>query len=103
MADDHFIFMDAGASTVANFKADGTDMLMCRAGGFGLELEDGVLSADNFTVGAGATTADHYFVFDDTTDTLYFDADGSGAGAQVVFIQFATATDLTEADILIFT
>ena len=103
VADDHFIFMDAGASTVANFKADGTDMLMCRAGGFGLELEDGVLSADNFTVGAGATTADHYFVFDDTTDTLYFDADGSGAGAQVVFIQFATATDLTEADILIFT
>jgi Ca2+-binding RTX toxin-like protein len=61
----------------------------------GIQLDDavftglglGALNADAFVVGTAAQDADDRIVYDQATGALWFDADGSGAGAAV---QFAT-------------
>ncbi|WP_201860272.1 calcium-binding protein [Microvirga soli] len=45
------------------------------------------LPATAFTIGAAASTAQHRIVYNQATGGLFYDADGTGAGAQV---QFAT-------------
>ena len=50
--------------------------------------------ADNLVVGVAGVTAldsDDYLLYNTTTKALYYDADGSGAGAAV---QFATLTNI---------
>ena len=55
----------------------------------GLGLYRHMLTADNFRFAGEALPAATVFIFDGTTGTLSFDADGSGAGAAV---QIATLT-----------
>jgi Ca2+-binding RTX toxin-like protein len=45
------------------------------------------IEAENFVSGAGATAleADDFLIFNTTNNFLYYDADGSGAGAMVHF------------------
>jgi Ca2+-binding RTX toxin-like protein len=45
----------------------------------------GALSAAAFVTGASATTTAHRIVYNGTTGQLFYDADGSGAGAAVLF------------------
>ena len=55
-------------------------------------------------VGSGpAATADTRIVYDATTGALSYDADGTGAGAAVVFAILGTATHpaITAADFLV--
>jgi len=59
----------------------------------------GVLNAANFVSGAAATTSDQLFIYD--SGNLYYDADGSGAGAQVQFATFSNAAVLSASDIVI--
>lgn len=65
--------------------------------------DNGVLAATNFVKGAGATAgdADDFYIFDTTTSTLKYDADGSGAGAAVDIATFDN-NDLVNTDISIF-
>jgi Ca2+-binding RTX toxin-like protein len=53
----------------------------------GLQSTGGVLDDDNFLAGVGAvaTTANQHIIFDTATGALYYDLDGSGAGAQIEF------------------
>ena len=48
-------------------------------------LPGGALNANAFVVGTAAADASDRIVYDQATGKLYFDADGSGAGAQIHF------------------
>lgn len=61
----------------------------------------GDLAADAFHVGTKAETADQHIIYNDHSGVLYYDADGSGAGAAVAFAKLAHHLALTEKDFLI--
>ncbi len=48
-----------------------------------------------------ALDADDRIIYDSATGRIYYDADGSGAGAQVLFAQVTAGLALTNADFLI--
>lgn len=62
------------------------------------EIAAGTLSADAFTTGAVATSAAHRILYDQTTGQIFYDADGTGAGAAVLFATVTAGTALTAAD-----
>jgi phosphodiesterase/alkaline phosphatase D-like protein len=61
----------------------------------------GPLAAGNFHVGATAFDADDFFVYNNETGALYYDADGSGADAQIKFATLQTGLALTSGDFLV--
>ena len=62
---------------------------------------NGSLSSKAFVFGAVAADSSDRIIYDDATGALYFDADGSGAGAQVQFAQLDAHLALTNRDFLI--
>ena len=81
-----------------------------RLGDFEHLVDQLILSADAFSglgavvgraelqFGTAATEAEDRLIYDRATGRLYFDADGTGDQAQVLFAQFAAGTILTLAD-----
>jgi phage major head subunit gpT-like protein len=68
------------------------------AAAFGLSA--GPLATDWFVAGAAATSAAHgQFIFD-ASHNLYWDADGTGAGAAVLIAGFGSAT-VSLSDIIV--
>jgi VCBS repeat-containing protein len=68
------------------------------------QLSVGTLSAANFASNAGgnATDANDYILYDTATGNLYYDADGNGAGAKVLFATLTvSAGTIDPTDILI--
>ncbi|MBI1732609.1 MAG: calcium-binding protein [Gammaproteobacteria bacterium] len=66
-------------------------------------LEPGELAAGAFVSGAGvvAADADDRILYDTSTGELFYDADGSGAGAAVLFAQLSGAVALAASDFLV--
>jgi Ca2+-binding RTX toxin-like protein len=62
----------------------------------------GTLAAGAFHVGAGATDAGDRILYDSATGALFYDADGSGAGAVVQFATLSAGLVLTNADFVVF-
>jgi Ca2+-binding RTX toxin-like protein len=62
----------------------------------------GGLDASNFVLGNKATAANHHFVYDQSTGTLSYDADGNGAAASLQIAQFKAGTAIGASDFLIF-
>ncbi|MFO1200867.1 MAG: tandem-95 repeat protein [Burkholderiaceae bacterium] len=99
-AADVFVFNAAlsattNVDTITGFEADGTDRLLLDPAIF-LAIAGGAtpgLDAGEFRAAAGGAAADgnDYVLFDTSTGKLYYDADGTGAGARV---QFATLVSL---------
>ena len=58
----------------------------------------GSLSANAFVTGSAAQDADDRIIYDAATGALYFDADGSGAGAAVQFATVSAGLNLTASD-----
>ncbi len=58
----------------------------------------GALAAGAFVVGSAAADADDRLVYAAGTGRLFYDADGNGAGAQVLIAQLGTGLALTAAD-----
>lgn len=58
----------------------------------------GRLSSSKFVLGSKALDANDHLIYDRTKGYLYYDADGSGAGAQVLIAQFANKAVLTYAE-----
>lgn len=63
----------------------------------------GAIGADTFVSGAGAVALDgnDYLIYDTANGTLYYDADGSGAGAQIAFASLTGIPALTSGDFVI--
>jgi hypothetical protein len=64
-------------------------------------LAVGALPSNAFVLGAKATHAADRILYDYRTGDLYYDADGSGAAAQVKFAHLATGLKLTSGDFVI--
>jgi Ca2+-binding RTX toxin-like protein len=58
-------------------------------------LQDGV-----FTIGAAATETGHRLIYNPSNGSLYYDGDGSGAGAAVEVANFSPGLALTTSDFL---
>jgi Ca2+-binding RTX toxin-like protein len=104
LGDDTFVF-DTAFSAVTN-----VDRISDFAAGDMIELSEaifdqigagGPLQADAFHFGTAAGDADDRIVYDDATGRLFYDADGDGAGAQVLFARVAAGTVLTNSDFLV--
>lgn len=64
-------------------------------------LNRGALASDAFATGTSAQDSADRIIYDMATGNIYYDADGNGARAQVLFAQVAAGTALTSADFLI--
>jgi len=62
----------------------------------------GTLAANAFYTGTAANTADDRIIYDSANGNIYYDADGTGAGAQVLFAHVTAGLVLSEADFHIF-
>ena len=61
-------------------------------------LAPGALNAGAFVVGSAAADADDRIIYNQTLGALYYDADGNGAGAKVLFAILDGAPVLTAGD-----
>jgi Ca2+-binding RTX toxin-like protein len=100
---DTFFFSAAiGASnvdTVSDFG--GGDHIRLRQAVFsGLNL--GSVPASAFVVGTAAGDADDRLIYDQASGQLFYDADGSGAGAAILFAQFGAGTVLHAGNFTVY-
>jgi len=61
----------------------------------------GALDKKAFHIGKSAKTADQHIIYNQKTGALYYDADGSGAGAAVKFAQLKAGTVLQAWDFIV--
>ena len=66
------------------------------------QIGAGRLAAGAFHVGTSAGNADDRIVYDQATGKIFYDADGSGAGAAILFATVTAGTTLTSADFVGF-
>lgn len=87
---------------IKDFSAAQGDRLRFYSSNFG-NLANGKLAAGHFVANPNgvAKDANDYFVFSTKNKTLYWDADGNGAGAAVKIARFANGANITNNDILI--
>ncbi|MBC7739855.1 MAG: hypothetical protein H7245_22195 [Candidatus Saccharibacteria bacterium] len=98
---DSFLFQgsEAGFDTITDFN-HGTDRIA-----YGAALDGAPLIADQFLAAAGATralTAQQRVIYDTTTHSLYFDADGLGGVASVKFAELINGATVTFGDVFLF-
>ncbi|WP_298192432.1 calcium-binding protein [Novosphingobium sp.] len=93
--------VDGGRDTLVDF-VHGTDRIEIQRYYFGaIQTQSGQLAASEFTLGNAATTTDHHLIYNQTTGTLFYDADGSGAGAKVVIAYLQGNPVLDASDIVL--
>jgi len=61
----------------------------------------GVLNANFFRLGTAAADNNDFVIYDQTSGNLYYDADGNGAGAQVLIATLANNEVLTRNDFVV--
>ncbi len=83
-----------------NEAAEG-DILFMKGSVFG-GMAAGALDAGQFVAGTAAQDANDRFLFDQGSGRLWFDADGAGAGDQVLIATFEQNAIVTAGDIEIF-
>ena len=90
----------SGVTTISDFDS-GTDRIEVTSSNFG-GLKVGALSSANFQ-SASSTLTSHaaVFLYDSTTGSLAFDADGAGAGAAVQIAQLTGGRTLRASDIFV--
>ncbi|NEQ69759.1 MAG: calcium-binding protein, partial [Symploca sp. SIO2D2] len=98
----NFSSSNQGVDTITDFNSTQGDRIRVSASVFGGGLTVGVLDAEVFTIGSAATQASDRFIYDNTTGTLFFDPDGTGALGEIQFAQLAVGVALTNSDIFAF-
>jgi Ca2+-binding RTX toxin-like protein len=98
---DSFVFQTAlsagrNVDTIADFA--GEDFIVLDRSVFTAAGPQARLAGDAFTVGTAAADAEDRLVYDQATGRLFYDADGSGAGAQILFARLAAGAELGAAD-----
>ena len=102
---DEFVFdtdpaVEAGADSITDFSA-AEDSILLDISVF-TEIAAGVLADAAFCLGTQALDADDRIVCDVETGNVFYDADGSGEGAAILFVQVTAGTPLTSADFIGF-
>ena len=100
---DTFAFnsFNEGIDGIYNFNAT-NELIRVSVAGFGGGLSPGSLSANQFTIGASATTSTQRFIYNDVTGALFFDQDGSAnAFTQVQFAQLSAGFSLTKNNFVV--
>jgi serralysin len=98
--DDWFLFStapEAAVDTITDF-AVGVDKLYIYRTAFGI----GAAVPVNLVINGPATAASATFLYNSATGLLGFDADGSGAGAAVDFVNIGSGLALTVADVVLY-
>jgi Ca2+-binding RTX toxin-like protein len=67
----------------------------------GIVNQGGHLAASQFTIGAAAADANDRIIYKSSTGQLFYDADGTGAGAAKLFATIATGLALSEFDFVV--
>ena len=95
---DVFVFYSAlgngNVDTITDFAA-GTDGIVLDRNIFRAIASEGVLDAGAFRTGTSAGDADDRIIYNKNTGEIFYDADGSGSGAKVLFAKVAAGTNLT--------
>ncbi|MHC5755662.1 MAG: hypothetical protein ACYTXF_34495 [Nostoc sp.] len=78
------------------------EVIRVSVAGFGGGLSPGSLSANQFTIGASATTSTQRFIYNDVTGALFFDQDGSAiAFTQLQFAQLSAGLSPTKNNFVV--
>ncbi|WP_127998140.1 beta strand repeat-containing protein [Piscinibacter defluvii] len=93
---------NAGSNSdrITDFVADDDTIQLDDAGFVGVGAL-GALAAGAYRAGTAAADASDRVIYDSATGRLYFDADGNGAGARVLFATLTAGTALSVADFVI--
>lgn len=86
--------------TITDFNPLQDSIALSRAV-FGAAGPAGALNPDAFVVGQQASEADDRIIYDSSTGNLFYDADGTGAGAAMLFAKLPNLPELTSTDFLI--
>lgn len=97
---DVFIFTSLDGTDVITDFTVGQDVLWLDHSIFA-SLPTGSLSSQSLVNGSAAVDGNDYLVFDGSTDTLWYDADGSGSGAAVKVASLWGVTSLVATSILV--
>ena len=91
-----------GVDTITDFVS-GTDKIQLNRDLFSAFTSAGAINTSNIKQGAGAvaSTASEFLVFDSNNHTLYYDADGNGAGTQVAIVTLTGVNTLMATDFVI--
>ena len=98
---DSFVFEKTtqnGLDTITDFQV-GTDRLVIYGSDYGLAA--GALATSHFEIGTAATGHAAEFVYNSTTHTLSWDADGAGGQAAVSIAVFSNSAVIHASDFLI--
>jgi len=90
----------ANVDTIFDFVS-GEDKLEVNGAAFGGGLAAGSLASGAFHIGSAAADADDRFVYDQANGRLYFDADGNGAGTQVLMAVLPNHDIIAASDFVI--
>jgi Ca2+-binding RTX toxin-like protein len=103
VGEDYFLFdvapIAGNVDTILDFSVV-DDTIVFDASVF-TALSPGWLSADAFAFSTDTLNADHRVVYNATTGALFYDADGSGAGAAQQVATISTGLQLTQNDFMI--
>ncbi|MCW3849418.1 hypothetical protein OF829_19445 [Sphingomonas sp. LB-2] len=92
---------DGTFDTIADFQA-GLDSIHLDLSVFTALAGEGALDAGAFVIGSAALDADDRIIYDDTTGAIWYDEDGDGAAAAILFAQVTPGTVLTAGDFIAF-
>lgn len=97
---DHYA-ADSGRDTIVDF-VHGTDRIEIQRYYYGaVQTASGPLAEAEFTYGSAARTAEHRFIYNKSTGVLFYDADGSGAGAKIAIAHLEGKPLLDASDIVL--
>lgn len=99
---DQFVFASAlNAATNVDWIRDfsvADDTIVLDGAFFAAMSANGPLSDAEFHTGSAAADADDRIIYNSATGNIYYDADGSGAGAQILFARVAIGLGMSAAD-----
>ena len=91
----------AGVDAISDF-AVADDTIFLDRSVFAAFAADGAVDGGAFAHGTAAAEADDRILYDKATGRIFYDADGSGAGAAIHFARVAAGTELGAADFVVY-
>ncbi|MBD2248310.1 calcium-binding protein [Nostoc sp. FACHB-888] len=96
-----FNSFNEGVDSIDDFNTT-NELIQVSAAGFGGGLSLGILSTNQFTLGASATTNQERFIYNAATGGLFFDLDGSASGfTQVKFAQLSPGLSVSKNNFVV--